>query len=536
MTDSPRSPSAWRRVAALGSLALGLLGLLVWVFVQGRPVPLPEVTEPGLPCVSYAPFRRPGHSPFDPALTITPALIEADLRLISTVSRCVRTYGVDHGMDAVPAIARQLGLRVILGAWIDSDSAGNAAQLQRALALTHDYADVIDLLVVGNEVLLRGEQTPSALADLLAAARRGSRVPVTYADVWEFWRRHGDDLRHHVDVVTIHLLPYWEDTPVAVDRAVAHVLAVNAEMQAIFSPLPVLIGETGWPAAGRQRGAAIPGPLEQSRFIRELLTREQRLPEKGQAMPLPAFNLIEAFDQPWKRQLEGAMGGYWGIFTAEGKQRVTFRGPVVADPQWWQLPLAALVGICASLWWALTRVGRQNSIALLGSALAGGGVALLTLLQWQQLLQWNRTPLDWALGGGLTLAALISSLAATERLRAALAGRRNDADTARWSTRLLLVLVLLSATGLLLDGRYRPLSWPVLAAPVALWLALRLLGEAAPNKQLPERWLAALCAVAAPLLLWQEGLDNRQALGLALNWLALAIVTGWPGQRATAAS
>ena len=49
-------------------------------------------------------------------------------------------------------------------------------------------------------------------------------------------------------------------------------------------------------------------------------------------------------------------------------------------------------------------------------------------------------------------------------------------------------------------------------------------------------WLAALCAVAAPLLLWQEGLDNRQALGLALNWLALAIVTGWPGQRATAAS
>ena len=81
MTDSPRSPSAWRRVAALGSLALGLLGLLVWVFVQGRPVPLPEVTEPGLPCVSYAPFRRPGHSPFDPALTITPALIGADLRL-----------------------------------------------------------------------------------------------------------------------------------------------------------------------------------------------------------------------------------------------------------------------------------------------------------------------------------------------------------------------------------------------------------------------------------------------------------------------
>ena len=536
MTDSPRPPNLWRRVAALGSLALGLLWLLIWAFAQGRPLPLPEVAELRLHCISYAPFRRTGHSPFDPALTITPAMIEADLRLISTVSRCVRTYGVDHGLDAVPAIARQLGLRVILGAWIDSDSVSNTAQLQRALALTRDYADVIDLLVVGNEVLLRGEQTPAALADMLATARRSSRVAVTYADVWEFWRRHGDVLRQHVDVVTIHLLPYWEDAPVSVDRAVAHLVAVNAEMQAIFSPLPVLIGETGWPAAGRQRGAAIPGRLEQAQFIREVLASEQILPVAGKPMHLPAFNLIEAFDQPWKRKLEGAMGGYWGIFTADGEQRVALRGPVVADPQWWQLPLAALGGACAGLLWALGRVGRQNYAALLGSALAAGGMALLALLQWQQLLQWNRTPLDWALGGGLMLAALISSLAASERLSAALAGRRNGANTTHWSTRLLLGLVLLSVLGLLLDGRYRPLSWPMLAAPAALLLVLRLLGEAAPNKYPLERWLAALCAAAAPLLVWQEGFDNTQALGLALNWLLLAGAVGWPSQGTTSAS
>jgi exo-beta-1,3-glucanase (GH17 family) len=536
MTDSPRPPTLWHRVAALGSLALGLLWLLILAFAQGRPVPLPEVAEPRMPCVSYAPFRRAGHSPFDPALTITPAMIEADLRLISTVSRCVRTYGVDHGLDAVPALARQLGLRVILGAWIDSDSRGNGAQLQRALALTRDYADVIDLLVVGNEVLLRGEQTPAALADMLATARLSSRVPVTYADVWEFWRRHGDVLRQHVDVVTIHLLPYWEDTPVDVERAVAHLVTVNAEMQAIFLPLPVLIGETGWPAAGRQRGAATPGRLEQARFIRQLLTSKQILPHSGQPMPLPAFNLIEAFDQPWKRKLEGAMGGYWGIFTADGEQRVALRGPVVADPQWWQLPLAALAGACGGLLWALGKLGRRHYAALLGSTLAAGGIAMLALLQWQQLLQWNRTLLDWALGGGLMLAALISSLAASDRLSAALAGRHHNAKIAQWSNLLLLGLVFLSALGLLLDGRYRPLSWPMLAAPAALLLVLRLLGEPAPNKYPLERWLAALCAAAALLLVWQEGFDNTQALGLALNWLVLALAIGWPSQRATLAS
>ena len=86
--------------------------------------------------------------------------------------------------------------------------------------------------------------------------------------------------------------------------------------------------------------------------------------------------------------------------------------------------------------------------------------------------------------------------------------------------------------GLLLDGRYRPLSWPMLAAPAALLLVLRLLGEAAPNKYPLERWLAALCAAAAPLLVWQEGFDT-QALGLAI-WLLLAV--GWPSQGATSAS
>ncbi|MEF8715329.1 MAG: hypothetical protein V5B39_17575 [Accumulibacter sp.] len=88
----------------------------------------------------------------------------------------------------MPAIARSLGMRVVLGEWIDGDAARNAAQPQRALALAGDYADVTDLLVIGNEVLLRGEQTPAALASLLARAKRTSSVPIAYADVRPFSR------------------------------------------------------------------------------------------------------------------------------------------------------------------------------------------------------------------------------------------------------------------------------------------------------------------------------------------------------------
>ena len=318
-SEAPRVQRA-RRAGVLLMLTLALTVLLAWAVDRSRPVPLPEVGAARLPCVSYAPFHRPGQSPFDPALQVAPAVIEADLRLLATVTGCVRTYGLDHGLDAVPGIARRLGLRVVLGAWIGRDPVANTAQLERALDLARTHADVIDMLVIGNEVLLRRELTPEALAALLARAKDESEVPVAYADVWEFWLRHGPALREHVDVVAAHILPYWEDSPVAVADAVGHVAAIAATLGATFDPLPVYIAETGWPAAGRQRGPAVPGYLEQARFVRELMARHA-------AQPL-SFNLIEGFDQPWKRSLEGAMGGAWGLFDAQGRARVALNGPV----------------------------------------------------------------------------------------------------------------------------------------------------------------------------------------------------------------
>jgi exo-beta-1,3-glucanase (GH17 family) len=537
----------WRRALVLGGLALGLLILLLWSFNQGRPVALPEAAELRLPCVSYAPFRRPGHSPFDPALNVEPAMIEADLRLLGQVTGCIRTYGLDHGLDAVPAIARQLGLRVVLGAWIDGNVVTNQAQLDKALGLSHEYADVIDLLVVGNEVLLRGELPPAELANLLARARRESAVPVAYADVWEFWLRHADVLRPHVDVVAAHVLPYWEDEPVAIEQAVLHVAAVNAKIRAFFAPLPVFIAETGWPAAGRQRGAAVPGQLEQARFIRELLARQDGALH---------YNLIEGFDQPWKRQLEGAMGGYWGLFAADGTQRVSLNGPVVADPVWWYLPLGALIGGVAGLLCGLgggmlrrpksanTRKPRGRA-AIAALILAGAGLVPLGILQGQMLLQWSRNPLDWTFGAGLALSAGLCAVLAAGRLARVFDGwippenrpglmavlSRKKQRSQRWlaiAVAVLLGFVTLMAVGLVFDARYRPLVWPLLTAPAVLICALAVMGDRLEAAAKLERGLACLIAIAAGLMVWQEGLANLQALGLAFTWLGLAFAIGWP--------
>ena len=521
-------------LAALAVLAVALAALLLPAAGRSRPALLADAPHARLPCVSYAPFRRDGATPFDPALVVPPERIEEDLRLVARISGCVRTYGLDHGLEAVPAIARRLGLRVMLGAWIGRDAAANASQLERAIALSRSHADVIDLLIVGNEVLLRRELAPEALAALLARARREAGVAVAYADVWEFWLRHAHHLRAHVDVVAAHVLPYWEDEPVAVAEAVSHVYAVAARMREHFAPLPVIVAETGWPAAGRQRGAAVPGTVEQLRFVRELRQRDAVEPLR--------FNLIEAFDQPWKRALEGAMGGAWGVFDAGGVQRVTFTGPVPARPQSLAVLAFACLGAGAGAIAAVRRGrARRSAGVLAAAALAGAATAAMSGLQADALAVWSRTPLEWAAGAIALLAGVALSILAAHRLCDALqaapgAPRRGAWEALRtpgeraFAFTLLawLFIVLTQALGLVFDARYRALPWEGLALPAALLVALALLGDRAAGAAREERVLAAIGIACAAAISWQEGLANLQAQAYAACLLAACLAVAWP--------
>ena len=157
-------------------------------------------------------------------------------------------------------------------------------------------------------------------------------MPVTYADVWEFWLRYSD-LQNDVDFVTIHILPYWEDVPLPASVAAAHVDDIRKKVAAAIPNKEILIGEVGWPSAGRMREAARPSPSNQARVITETLELAQRENFR--------VNVIEAFDQPWKRALEGSTGRYWGIFDrATQAPKFSFCG-VVSDHPHWSLQAAA---------------------------------------------------------------------------------------------------------------------------------------------------------------------------------------------------
>lgn len=493
-----------RRAAALGLLLLASLALWLAQHAPALRAPLPEAVGVPLPCLSYAPFRRAGSSPNDPGLIIPAQAIERDLARLATVSRCVRIYGMANGLDQVPAIARRLGLRVWLGAWIGSDARLNRTELERALALAAENADIVDRLVVGSETLLRGELPPAVLARLLAEARRRSPVPVAYADVWEFWLRHRDLLQPQVDEALIHILPYWEDRPVAIGEAVDHVLDTYARMQASLAPLPVVIGETGWPAAGRMRGGARPGVAEQTRFLRELLPRSQALP----------LNLIEAYDQPWKASLEGVAGAAWGVFRADGSPRYTASGAPPNDAL--AHATAAAAGALGLL--ALALAARRRFAA--GWPLLAAAGLLLGMLAWPPLrdlgLLAPGSP-GWLARAGLLLASVgwgtLESLALAQVAAGGVLLRR------------MRLAGLLAAAGgalwLLVDGRYLDLGWHLLAAPALLIWLQRWVAASAPPA-VGTRTVALLLAALAVGVAIAEGPHNHQALALAGLMLVLA--------------
>ena len=501
------------------------LAAVYWWWAIGRPVNLPDAPSARIACVSYAPFRLPGESPLDPHAFISPARIDTDLRTLSQRFDCVRTYSQGQGLSVVPEIAGRYGMKVLLGIWLGSDRKANAEQVRLGIATARKYPNVVRAVIVGNEVLLRGDLSSAELAGYLAQVRAAVPEPVTYADVWEFWMRH-PELAASVDYLTIHILPYWEDTPVSSERAVQHVARVYAKVQQAFPGRRVMIGETGWPSAGRSRQAASASVVDEARYLREFLryAAQTKLP----------YNVIEAFDQPWKRDLEGTVGGYWGIFDAHARPKFPMQGPVTEEPRWWLGWLAAGAGgglfLLAGAW-QRHRHGWCDALALMLAGIASGGA-----LAWQfrQMVFGCRNLWEWTISLAACVFALFTALQLARWIAANLSGVTRPLVPG-WPR--LGWLFVLAYYGLLLvfDGRYRDFPLGLFLLP-CIGYALAA-GLSDPRKRvmprLEQRFLAGWLPLLGAIVVVQEaGLNPVAWLWLGLNLLlALAVLLDWRAAR-----
>ena len=184
---------------------------------------------------------------------------------------CVRTYSVDFGLDQIAGIAARHGLKVMQGLWLSSHADKNRYQIETAVALAKRYPGMIRAVVVGNEVLLRGEMS----ADDLAAD--DSRGEGARAGAGDLCRRLGILAAQSATSPTPSISSPFISCPIGRTSRSRRAMPPRMSMpsagrsSAAFPGKEILIGEVGWPSAGRMREGALPSPVNQARVIQDVL-------------------------------------------------------------------------------------------------------------------------------------------------------------------------------------------------------------------------------------------------------------------------
>jgi len=523
---------------ALGLLAASIAAIVATWWWLGRPIAMPVVADDKLQCISYAPFRA-DQSPLVAGTHVAAAQIEEDLTRLRQLTGCIRTYSIEHGVDQVPAIAQRLGMKVLQGVWLGRDRQRNRLEIDTAVGLAKSYPDVVIGIVVGNEVLLRGELAADDIAAALREVKAATAMPVTYADVWEFWLRNRD-LATAVDFVTIHILPYWEDFPIPADIAAAHVDEIRSRVAAALPGKEILVGEVGWPSAGRMREGALPSPSNQAHVLEEVMARARAKNYR--------VILIEAFDQPWKRQLEGTVGGFWGLFGSTIREAKFTWGEPVSDHPMWAWQLAAGIVLSAIIFVSVAAIRRR----VLGAPLlhklpmpilAGivvNGVAGGVMAPWavENAVIESLGPGGWLRAAAFVAVACVAPIAVSLTLARdgmiptftrvlGPPAQRTCVIVALASGVVLVALTALAlqtALGLVFDPRYRDFTFAPLTAavvPFAVASAVGARGTAPPG--VAETVAAATLAGAAVYILFNETFANWQAVWFAGLLVLLAV-------------
>lgn len=357
------------RLSGFAVLVLIVLGNLGFWWLMNRPHS--DMSYRGtIDSISFSPFGK-DDNPLDDRYP-TAASVDSDLALVATKAHGIRLYSALPDDIDVAAMAAKYGLSVTVGAWIRGaladpnlhlnkassemngdelkayqvqmrDLMTNEAELDAAIAMARKNPNV-DRVIIGNETIYRGEATVPQMIDYIRRVKAKVHQPVGTAEPAYVWIDH-PELARAVDFIGLQVLPYWEGVPV--DDAVDFVFGQVAGLQRLFPDKPVRLTEVGWPSAGKARQTAEPSLINQALFLRRFLNAAE---DRG-----IDYNVIEAFDQPWKKTIEWSVGAHWGIWDADRNPKFSWTKPVIEVRQWpMQATAATLLALGPLLWLVFT--------------------------------------------------------------------------------------------------------------------------------------------------------------------------------------
>lgn len=263
-----------------------------------------QIMEDGMHGLCYSAYEE-GQKPGD---ILSEEQIRRRMKIIQPHTKWIRSFSCIEGNELIPKIAKEYGLKTLVGAWLGKDAALNEKELAGLIQLAND--GFVDIAAVGNEVLYRNDMSEEALLDAIYHVKESiGDIPVGYVDAYyEFTERPA--ITEACDVILANCYPFWESCHA--DYALLYMKEMFFQaVSAGGGDKHVIITETGWPSEGEDYKGALPSKENALKYF-----INTQLWSKQENIDIFYFT---SFDESWKVGAEGDVGAFWGIWDKEDK-------------------------------------------------------------------------------------------------------------------------------------------------------------------------------------------------------------------------
>lgn len=261
-----------------------------------------RILSDGIHGLCFSPYTE-GQKPGD---MLTEAQIRRRMEIIRPHTRWIRSFSCTEGNELIPVIAREFGIKTLVGAWLGKDAVKNEMEIQSLIRLAGEGC--VDIAAVGNEVLYRGDLDEVQLLGYINRVKRQiPEIPVGYVDAYyEFVER--PHLTAVCDVILANCYPFWESCHIDYSLMYMKQMFYQA-LHAGGGLKPVIITETGWPSTGQDYHGAEPSEENAMKYFINAQTWS-----KEEDIDMFYFT---SFDESWKVSAEGDVGAFWGLWDKE---------------------------------------------------------------------------------------------------------------------------------------------------------------------------------------------------------------------------
>jgi len=258
-----------------------------------------ETLEGGMHGVCMSPYEE-GQQPGD---TLTEEQIRRRLKILQPYTKWIRSFSCTEGNELVAKVAREMGIKTMVGAWLGDDEEKNEKEIAGLIQLAKD--GYVDIAAVGNEVLYRGDLSEAALLVHIREVRNAIpvNIPVGYVDAYYEFTDH-PNIVDACDVILANCYPYWEKC--SYEYSLVYMKQMYQKAIQAAQGKKVIITETGWPSEGEGLEAAMPSSENAMKYF---INAQQW----SAAANIELF-YFSSFDESWKVGAEGDVGAYWGLW------------------------------------------------------------------------------------------------------------------------------------------------------------------------------------------------------------------------------